>query len=83
LQGHTIKTLEGHTNRVNSVAFSPDNNIASGSSDNTVKLWNLQGHLIKTLKGHYSDVNSIAFSPDGNTIASASTDRTIKLWNNW
>ncbi|MBE8986568.1 WD40 repeat domain-containing protein, partial [Nostoc sp. LEGE 12450] len=67
---------------VNSVAFSPDGKtIASGSSDNTVRLWNLAGQELKTLKGHSSYVLSVAFSPDGKTIASGSNDNTVRLWN--
>jgi len=35
-----IRTFEGHTSGVNSVAFSPDGKLlASGSSDETIKLW--------------------------------------------
>ena len=64
------------------VAFSPDGNtIASGSSDNSIRLWNANtGTLLRTLTGHTSLVYSVAFSPDGNTIASGSLD-TIRLWN--
>ena len=37
-----IRTLSGHTNTVTSVAFSPDGSLlASGSHDNTIKLWQL------------------------------------------
>ena len=81
--GRLIRTLTGHTDRVYSVAFSPDGQtIASGSRDNTIKLWNSQdGRLIRTLTGHTDRVYSVAFSPDGQTIASGSTDKTIKLWN--
>ncbi|MEH1862447.1 MAG: WD40 repeat domain-containing protein, partial [Nostoc sp.] len=73
----------GHSNSVNSVAFSPDDKIiASASADNTVKLWNAStGKEITTLNGHSNLVNSVAFSPDGKTIASASADKTVKLWN--
>jgi len=77
------KSLNGHQFYVNSVAFSPDGKtIASTSSDNTIKLWNISsGQEISTLKGHQNYVFSVAFSPDGKTIASGSWDNTIKLWN--
>ena len=44
----------GHSKFVLSVAFSPDGNtIASGSCDNSIKLWNPQtGDLIRTLDGN-------------------------------
>ncbi|MBD2540753.1 serine/threonine protein kinase [Coleofasciculus sp. FACHB-SPT36] len=77
-----VMTLTGHSNYVNSVAFSPDGQIlASGSEDNTIKLWQLgTGKEIRTLTGHSESVNSIAFSPDGQLLASGSSDKTIKLW---
>jgi WD40 repeat protein len=44
----------GHSSWVTSVAFSPDGKyLASGSSDKTVKLWNVETQKeITTLKGH-------------------------------
>ncbi|HAA31677.1 MAG TPA: hypothetical protein DCE56_33220, partial [Cyanobacteria bacterium UBA8553] len=73
--------LEGHTDTVFSVRFSPDGQtLASASADKTVKLWSLNGKLLRTLKGHRDTVFSVSFSPDGQTIASASKDRTVKLW---
>ena len=76
-------TLEGHTDNVWSVAFSPNGKmLASVSWDQTVRLWNVDTkQLLHTLTGHTSNVLSVAFSPDGQTLASASWDGTIRLWN--
>ncbi|MEH2421798.1 MAG: serine/threonine-protein kinase [Nostoc sp.] len=77
------KSLKGHSSDVNSVAFSPDGKtLASGSDDQTIKLWNLaSGQEIHTLEGHSNWIWTVAFSPDGKTLASGSADKTIKLWN--
>ncbi|BAY08287.1 serine/threonine-protein kinase [Calothrix sp. NIES-2098] len=75
-------TLKGHSSDVNSVAFAPDGaTLASGSDDNTIKLWNLATKKeIQTLKGHSKWIWTVAFSPDSRTLASGSADKTIKLW---
>ena len=74
--------LETHSDVVWSVSFSPDGKtLASGSVDNTIKLWNVTtGKELRTLKGHTNLVRSVSFSPDGKTLASSSRDNTIKLW---
>ena len=63
---HRIATFEGHTDRVDSLAFGlSGKTIASGSLDGTVKLWDVATrHLIDSFKGR-----SLAFSPDGKIIA--------------
>ncbi len=82
-----IHTIAGHLDTVSSVAFSPTPTIlATGSADNTVKIWQSDtGKLIRTLLGHSDTVNCVAFSPNNNgetppLIASGSGDKTIKIW---
>ncbi len=72
----------GHSQSVSSVAFTPDGKtLASGSSDNTIKLWEVAtGRELRTFSGHLRFVTSVVFTDDGKTLASASWDKTVKLW---
>ena len=73
--------LNGHTETVYSVAFSPDGTrIVSGSSDKSVRVWNaLTGAEMNVLNDHTKAVNSVAFAPDGTRIASGSSDKSVQL----
>ncbi|MGK7874380.1 MAG: hypothetical protein AB4426_14025 [Xenococcaceae cyanobacterium] len=82
-----LHTLTDHTNSVRCLAISDwqqqsDKQIlASGSFDDTIKIWNLNtGQLISTLT-RASRVNAIAISPDGQTLISSGNNNTIKIWN--
>jgi hypothetical protein len=77
-----LRSLEGHTDWVWAVAVSPDGRfIVSGSSDRTVKVWELEsGRLLRSLEGHTDGVWAVAVSPDGRFIVSGSEDRTVKVW---
>ena len=75
-------TIVGRGRRADCVAYSPDGScIASGSSDKTVRVWDVAtGRQLSELKGHDSYVSGVAYSPDGARIASASDDRTVRVW---
>ena len=74
--------LEGHTDAVKSVVFSPDGRrLASGSWDNIIRLWDgVSGEPVATLEGHTGELGSIVFSPDGRRLVSWSSVGPIRLW---
>ncbi|KAL6810020.1 hypothetical protein J3E69DRAFT_179767 [Trichoderma sp. SZMC 28015] len=75
-----LQTLEGHSDLVHSIVFSPDGQrLASGSDDGTIKIWDVNSGSCQTLEC-YNSVLSIAFSPDGQQLASGLSDGVIKVW---
>jgi WD40 repeat protein len=79
--GNLLRSLEGETRKVKSIAFSPDGSLLTIASDEPViRLWYVPSGVGPQLYGHTSGVTSIAFSPDGFLLASGSTDGTIRFW---
>ena len=72
-------TLEGHSDIVNMVRFSPDGTqIVSASLDETVKVWDTAtGQETLSFK---SGSSYAGFSPDGKWIVSGSSDGSIRFW---
>ena len=81
LTGSQTAILSGHTGQINSLTYSVDGTfLVSGSSDKTIKLWDVQtGGVIKTLR-HTDWINTVSISADNTMIASAARDRMICLW---
>jgi WD40 repeat protein len=81
-----LYTLDGHTDGVLSLCFSPDGKfLASGGDggDKTVRIWSLADQSSLLFKGHsdwFGGVSGVAFHPNGRLILSGSKDKTIKIW---
>jgi WD40 repeat protein len=74
--------LFGHNNSVCGLKLISYEILASGSTDQTIKLWNItSGALVKTLRNHTSTIGWSVDLLNTQTLVSSSDDQTIKLWN--
>lgn len=81
--GAVCEPLQGHSDQVLSVAYSPDGRkIVSGSADHSIRVWDAgTGKAVcKSLEGHSGIIWSVAYSPNGRHIVSGSLDSTIRVW---
>lgn len=79
--GALLGQLDGHSNRVQSLDFSPDGKVlASGGADGTVFLWDsTTGRPLATFTDHTAPVTQVRFSPDGGTLVSWDGDGTSRF----
>ena len=76
-----LRSLEGHQDKVTSVAFDPaGTTLVSGSEDGTIRFWDAEsGRLLRSLKAQ-STVYSVVFDAAGATAANGSGNGTIEIW---
>lgn len=77
-----VFTITGHPLPVNAVTITSDGEqIVSGSTDRTLKLWNVAtAKEIRTLADHGGQVESLALVEGRRRIVSGAADRTLKVW---
>ncbi|PON15147.1 hypothetical protein C2W62_25330 [Candidatus Entotheonella serta] len=86
--GYVKTLLQGHTDIVLALAFSPDGRwLVSVGKDHTIRVWDVDAwqdrpneHSSLVLKMHTQPIYDLAWSPSGERLASASDDHTIGLW---
>jgi WD40 repeat protein len=80
--GRETLRLEGHTDQINGITFSPDgSSLATASNDRTVRLWNVKtGAETKRFDGHADEVNSVRFLSGDKFLVSSGSDATVRIW---
>jgi len=74
---------KGHKAPVTSVSWFPNIEflLASGSADNTIRIWNSEsGERLSLLEGHTEWVLGTSFNYNGTVLSSASWDKNIGIW---
>ncbi|MBX7258066.1 MAG: protein kinase, partial [Candidatus Hydrogenedentes bacterium] len=79
---HYVQSIEAHNDAVTCIALSANAKlIASGSEDNTLKLWDsVTTQCVRLFEGHQNTVTRVLISDDERYAISASQDRTIRIW---
>ena len=82
ITGVRTSVLQGHREKILSIAFSLDGTLlVSRSLDRTIKLWDIQtGGVIRTFDDQFCRVSVASISPDSTTIALGTIDGSICLW---
>ena len=74
----------GHSQRINTVAFSSDGRYVLSGEGKMIKIWDvITGREIRTLVGHDATIRRVGISPDGKSIVSIDGDigrNTLKIW---
>ena len=76
-----IKALKGHTGMIFDLIKLQNGNLASGSSDDTVRIWDMANYQsLAILKGHTDFVYALFELPQ-EILVSGGYDESIMFWN--
>ncbi|MCP4156745.1 MAG: hypothetical protein GY757_54025, partial [bacterium] len=81
LSGNVLRTSEKHDDIDFAIASTKGKYIASGSRDNTVRLWEPEKNkILKTFSYKKSPIVTASFSRDGRLFLTAARDGGVQLW---
>ncbi len=91
--GNLMATFLGHTDNIESVAFSPDGGLLASASgipyfwahtrgDLDIRVWSIaDGKLVTTFRNaHRGAILGLVFSSDGHSLVSGGVDGRIRVW---
>lgn len=88
--GRVLRVLPDHQDLVSAAAFSSLTDIAVGTSQGIVRLWDaatgafrcaLTADLgVRSYRAHAGEVTDLAFSPNGDFLATTAADTTVRVW---
>jgi WD40 repeat protein len=77
-----VARLEGHSNSVFALGYSPDEKtLVSGGRDANLKFWNTADYLLEeNVVAHLYAINYLSFREDGKYLVTCSMDKSLKIW---
>jgi len=82
MEDRALQVVPGaHAQECTCAALSPLGVLATGSKDQSVKLWDFEtGALLAAEHAHCEAVRAVAFSRDGSTLVSGGDDGIVMVW---
>lgn len=87
---YILKKLQGHTETISCLSWSPrnerdgdksDKRLLSCGYDKTIRLWNVEtGECTRVFEGHTKEITACKWLPDGIHFISGSADKKIYEW---
>jgi WD40 repeat protein len=79
--GKCLLCLEGHSQEVRGLCFSPDGTRLASAGGPLIRIWDSRsGEKLDELAGHSGRVQALAFSADGRRLASGGIEGTVRIW---
>ncbi|GAB2212651.1 hypothetical protein Droror1_Dr00020630 [Drosera rotundifolia] len=73
--------FNGHRKAVSYIKFMSNNELASASTDSTLRLWDLQDHsLLRTYRGHKNEKNFVGLTVNGEYISCGSETNEVFVY---